>query len=181
MGGVFLLGRYCAKNILSEVIGTLYIVRIFYSLVVFVVLFYILPLFYHNDFLHECIKYSFILCVFGAANISGLADFLGKNKIIGPFASLPWLFVSIYIIWEYYIGSISNNQYSSVSIVISYTSGFVISLLVQYSICWHFFEKTKIKLFSYKKLIFNEVGGFFSLIFYRNHTQGYCQFLWICI
>ncbi|HGU0358706.1 TPA: hypothetical protein ACJCGO_005136, partial [Escherichia coli] len=67
-GGVFLLGRYCAKNILSEVIGTLYIVRIFYSLVVFVVLFYILPLFYHNDFLHECIKYSFILCVFGAAN-----------------------------------------------------------------------------------------------------------------
>ncbi|MCU6469209.1 hypothetical protein NLK86_22515, partial [Escherichia coli] len=28
-GGVFLLGRYCAKNILSEVIGTLYIVRIF--------------------------------------------------------------------------------------------------------------------------------------------------------
>ncbi|HBQ0674477.1 TPA: hypothetical protein MDZ49_002576 [Klebsiella pneumoniae] len=177
-GGVFLLGRYCAKNILSEVIGTLYIVRIFYSLVVFVVLFYILPLFYHNDFLHECIKYSFILCVFGAANISGLADFLGKNKIIGPFASLPWLFVSIYIIWEYYIGNITNNQYSSVAIVISYTTGFVISLLVQYSVCWHFFEKTKIKLFSYKKLIFNEVGGFFFSYFL---SQSYARLLPILV
>lgn len=177
-GGVFLLGRYYAKNILSEIIGTLYIVRLFYSIVVFIILYWLLPFFYNNDFLHNVIRYSFILCILGSASISGLADFLGKNRIIGPFASLPWLFVTIYVAFEYYNNEISSSDFSSIAIVASYTSGFALSLIVQYLVCAKFFEGEKLKKLSYKKLVLKEVGGYFFSYFL---SQSYARLLPILV
>lgn len=174
-GGVFLLGRYQEKGILKSALGSIVSSRCVYSLIVYLGLLLLLPLFYENKFVHELIKYALPVCIFGSFSLTGLVDYLGKNRIVGPLASLSWILVVLYILYCIYDVS----EVSAVAVSLLYTIGFIIYLLLQYIVCRRYVSISRVcNSFDDFFVIFKETGGYFISYF---ASQAYARLLPIVV
>lgn len=93
-GGVYLLSRKLGKG---ENPFTFIKFRLFLAILFSVILIFICKLINLDLFYREVFYFAPLISIVWAVNITGVLDYLCKNKIAGPISGLPWFLCALYI------------------------------------------------------------------------------------
>lgn len=125
-GGVFLLSKLVKENKITNLLQSFIYSRVIFAFS-FLILIYSALLFINiNSTVIQALCFSPLIVIIWAFNLTGIADSLNKNKIIGPLSNLNWLFCSFVVLLckdninlGYYLGA-------------AFCIGLLLSVVIQY-------------------------------------------------
>jgi hypothetical protein len=124
-----------------------------------------------NPFVWTIVLYSSVSSIAWAFNISAVADYYGKNKIVGPVSGLNFLFVSLVCLICYDSPNLANY------VGVSFCAGVITTVILQYAICEYKFELFSVSFVDVRNLSSSSFA--FNSCFFG--SQAYARILVVII
>jgi hypothetical protein len=173
MGGTFLTSRYLNES--KYKLASFFAASVLLFVICIIIYFIILSIYKTNEFTSGVLKYGVVILLLGSLNLTGLVDYLQRNKAVSPFSGLHWLFCSIALV--VFGNNIAPHVLGEI-LGISYVVGVLVNLVIQF-----LFTKAELVpiIHELKKLKFKSVVNvFFEGVAYNISfvaSQSYGRFI----